>query len=245
MPGFFRDALLPIVLLTRMAVPCTAQQTIGGILINERSHHPIGNAKLSLVDDSDRVVARTVSDSVGGEFYLDAPKPGRYAVSILVGRGALTRSPEFQLDSGQVIQRTFAVPDFPQSVLDAYLPDDVTKRAAILPDDWRLHLPRYPDELRSRDRSGVVRTTFVVDRDGRADMNTFRVLESSDPQFAAAVRVMAERFRYSPAERDGAPVSQVFDQTVYFVCDDGAQHAPADKSDKHAIVITAFGCHRY
>jgi len=53
---------------------------------------------------------------------------------------------------------------------------------------------------------------------------------------------MVDRFRYSPAERDGTLVSQVYEQTVYFVCDDGSHHIPPDKQ---AIVVTASGCHRY
>jgi TonB family protein len=220
-----------------MPLPALAQQTIAGRLISDHSHLPIGNAHLSLLDDSGQVVARTVSDSARGEFFLDAPKAGHYAVSILVGHGGLSVSPVFELDSNQVLQQAFAVPEFPQAVLDAYLPDDVTKRAAMLP-GW-LRLLRYPDYLRSRDRSGVVRVTFVVDSTGQADMKTFRVLKSAESEFVQAVRAMVDRTRYSPAERDGTVVSQVYDQTVYFVCDDGSQYIP---TDKHAIVLTASGC---
>ena len=236
---FVREALVVTALMTWMPLPALAQQTIAGRLISEGSHLPIGNAHLSLLDDSGQVVARTVSDSARGEFFLDAPRTGRYTVSILVGHGGRALSPVFQLDTNQVIERTFAVPEFPQAVLDAYLPDDVTKRAAMLPGQSRLL--RYPDDLRARDRSGVVRTTLVVDLDGRADMNTFRVLESADPEFADAVRAMVSRSRYSPAEREGTVVSQVYDQTVDFVCDDGSEHTRAGKD---AIVLTAFGCHR-
>jgi hypothetical protein len=150
---FVREAFVVTALMMWMPLPALAQQTIAGRLISDHSHLPIGNAHLSLLDDSGQVVARTVSDSARGEFFLDAPKAGHYAVSILVGHGGLSVSPVFELDSNQVLQQAFAVPEFPQAVLDAYLPDDVTKRAAMLP-GW-LRLLRYPDYLRSRDRSGV------------------------------------------------------------------------------------------
>ncbi|HEY2853151.1 MAG TPA: TonB family protein [Gemmatimonadaceae bacterium] len=223
-----------------MPLPALTQQTIAGLLINERSHAPMGNAHLSLLDDSGHVVARTVSDSTRGEFFLDAPKAGRFTVSIVVGHGGLSLSPAFQLDSGQVIERTFAVPEFSQAVLDAYLPDDVTKQVAIVPGQGPLI--RYPDDMRGKGRQAVVRVTFVIGADGRADMATFRLLGTVDPQFEDAVRVMVSRTRYIPAERDGTKVSQVYDQVVTFASnEDGRPHGPPAKDE---ISITVSGCRR-
>ena len=240
MSRFCREAFVGTVLLTTMAAVASAQQTIAGLLINERSHAPIGNAHLSLLDDSEHVVARTVSDSARGEFFLDAPKAGRYTVSILVGRGGLSVSPVLQLDSNQVIERTFAVPEFPQAVLDAYLPEDVTKRATmLLPEGTPL---RYPDAMRARGRQAVVRVTFVVGTDGRAEMNTFRLLGTVDRPFEEEVRAMVDRLRFTPAERDGTVVPQVYDQTVKFACSvDGRAREPPERN---AIVLTASGCRR-
>jgi len=60
MSRFVREILVAAAFVL-MAVPALAQQTIAASLISEHSHLPIGNAHLSLLDDSGHVVARTVS----------------------------------------------------------------------------------------------------------------------------------------------------------------------------------------
>jgi hypothetical protein len=214
-----------------------AAQTIQGVLVNEKSHQPIGYAHVSLVDDSGHVIVRDVSDSVSGAFYLNAPKSGRYAVRIVIGRGGLSQSPFFPLDSNQTVERAFAVPAWPESVLNAYLADDVAKTAAYLPDQPR---PRYPDRMRTSGHVGLVRARFVIDSTGRADMSTFQVIASDDRSFTDAVSSTVSRSRYLPAERDGHKVAQVCDIAVDF----GFANDPPRATGDNLIVVRAFGVTR-
>ena len=224
-----------------LAVPALfAQPAIGGaqalqgILVRGKDHQPVGGARLQLVDDSGHVVARDIADSASGAFALLAPRPGQYEVKIIVGRGGVSFSPPFALDSAQVIERAFAVPDWPHAVLDAYLAEDVTKQAVMKPHPG-LRGPRYPDRLRVARRGGVVRAQFVIDPTGRADMSTFQVLESDDEQFTRSVRDVAARFEFIPAELDGASVPQLFELDVEFRVGD----TPFRLHGNHLITVSA------
>jgi len=215
--------------------PCRAQ-TVQGILVEERSRLPIANAHVALIDSLGHVVAQAITDTgLTGAFYLTASAPGRYEVRIVVGRGGVSRSPRFSLDSNQVVEKTFVAPDWPQAVLDAYLPEDVTTPAA--PIRGSVRPPRYPDRLRSAGRAGVARVRFVVDSEGRPVMSTFDVVESDDRLFSQAVRDAVAQSQYAPAERDGVAVAQVFD----FAVDFGVGDAPPKIHDKNAMIVRALG----
>lgn len=214
--------------------PACGAQVLQGILVSGKDRQPIGGARLQLLDDSGHVVARDIADSASGAFALLAQKPGQYEVKIIVGRGGVSFSPRFQLDSGQVVERAFAAPDWPRAVIDAYLEEDVGKQAAYK-SGTGFRGPRYPDALRAAGRTGVVRARFVVDRKGRADMSTFQILESDDEQFTRSVREAAARCEFVPAELDGAPVAQLFEMDVEFRFVD----TPFRLHQKNAITITA------
>jgi TonB family protein len=209
-------------------------QTVQGVLVGQKSLAPIASAQLALVDDSGHVTPPTTSDSGSGAFYLDAPKAGRYKLRILVGRGGLSYSPAFQVDSGQTIERKFAVPEWPTAVLEAYLPDDVSKKAAYKPGN---RAPRFPDALRAAGRDGLARVLFVVKPDGRPDMSTFSVVESDDDAFTRATRDAAEEAQFIPAERDGVAVPEVFEMVV----DYGFGTEPGRASGENVIVVRALG----
>jgi TonB family protein len=209
----FQTAIALLIAAALDALPCSAQ-TVQGVVVSDKSHTPIGRAQLSLVDDSGHVAARDIADSASGSFYLSTAAPGHYRVKILLGHGGVSYSPPFDLDSSKIVEHLFAVPDFSPAVLDAYLPEDVTKPAAYKPRGFPG--PRYPDKLRASGRSGVVRAQFVVDRNGRADMSTFRVIETDDDAFTRSVRDAVARFEFAPAELNGAPVPQVFEMGVEF-----------------------------
>ena len=209
-------------------------QAVQGILIRSKDHQPVGGARLQLVDDSGHVVARDIADSASGAFALLAPRPGRYEVKIIVGRGGLSFTPRFQLDSAQMVERAFAVPDWPRAVLDAYLPEDVATQAKMKPHPG-FRGPRYPDRMLASGRGGIVRAQFVVDRNGRADMSTFQVLESDDDQFTRPVRDVPAHVEFIPAEVDGAPVPQLFELDVEFRVGD----TPFRLHGNHLITVTA------
>jgi protein TonB len=76
--------------------------------------------------------------------------------------------------------------------------------------------PAYPDILRSANVAGQVIAQFVVNEDGKADMSTFKALESDHELFTAAVKRALPSFRYIPAETGGRKVKQLVQQPFQF-----------------------------
>ena len=79
--------------------------------------------------------------------------------------------------------------------------------------------PRYPDMLRTTGVEGQVIAQFVVNEQGRADRNTFRVLSSTHPLFTDAVSRAMPQMRFKPAMIRGKPVSQLVQQLFVFKLD--------------------------
>ena len=75
---------------------------------------------------------------------------------------------------------------------------------------------RYPDAMRSANREGEVHAMFVVDERGLVDTSSFRVVESTDPAFTAAVRAALPTLRFRPARKGGRAVRQVVEQPFTF-----------------------------
>jgi TonB family protein len=69
--------------------------------------------------------------------------------------------------------------------------------------------PKYPAGLRQSGVEGEVLAQFIVSREGRAEMRSFRVLKSAHEDFVIAVREVLPRLRFSPAEVHGCPVRQL------------------------------------
>ena len=76
--------------------------------------------------------------------------------------------------------------------------------------------PTYPSMLQSAGVEGRVLAQFVVDTSGKADMSTFKVLETSHDLFSQAVRQALPRMRFFPAEIGGKKVRQVVQQPFTF-----------------------------
>ena len=211
---FTRQTLLVAAVSCFVASP-GATQSIQGVIVSVSTHRPVGRARVSLVDESGEVVARYTSDSVSGAFYLTAPRRGQYELSILVGRGGLSFSPFYMLETNQTIDGAFATPDYAPAFLEAFLADDVTTAAAVARNDDS-NLVRYPDEMLQTRRNGIVRTRFIVDREGKADMSTVQVVESDDSSFTRSVVEALPRMHFAAAHRGGVAVAQVFDLGVDF-----------------------------
>jgi protein TonB len=79
--------------------------------------------------------------------------------------------------------------------------------------------PRYPDMLRTTGVEGQVIAQFVVNEQGRADRNTFRVLSSTHPLFSDAVSRALPQMQFKPAMIRGKPVSQLVQQLFVFKLD--------------------------
>ena len=79
--------------------------------------------------------------------------------------------------------------------------------------------PRYPDALRSSGVEGEVQAQFVVDEDGKAEVNSFKVLKATNDLFANAVRTALPNMRFYAAEVGGHKVKQLVQQSFQFKLD--------------------------
>jgi len=94
-----------------------------------------------------------------------------------------------------------------------YFEFQVEKPAESLPDNAN---PKYPSVLESSGIAGEVQAQFVVKSDGKADMDTFKVLKSTNELFTQAVKNVLPRMRFSPAQIGGKPVNQLVQQAFQF-----------------------------
>ena len=76
--------------------------------------------------------------------------------------------------------------------------------------------PAYPASMRSAGIEGEVKAEFVVDRKGRADAGSLRIIASASEQFSTAVRNALPRMRFKPAQLRGEPVAQLVQQLFVF-----------------------------
>ncbi|HEX6575997.1 MAG TPA: energy transducer TonB [Gemmatimonadaceae bacterium] len=76
--------------------------------------------------------------------------------------------------------------------------------------------PVYPAAMRASGVEGEVKAEFVVDRHGRADPASLRIIASSNDLFSDAVRVALPRMRFRPAQLKGESVSQLVQQLFVF-----------------------------
>ena len=76
--------------------------------------------------------------------------------------------------------------------------------------------PRYPDELRQGGVTGTVNAQFIVGTDGRAEIESLRILRTSHPGFSEAVRDALPCMRFLPAELHGRKVRQLVQQPFVF-----------------------------
>ena len=94
-----------------------------------------------------------------------------------------------------------------------YFEFQATKLARQVPATGNIH---YPDLLRSANVEGEVLAQFVVDREGRVEPGTFKVLKSSNDLFTQAVQTALPDMRFYPAEVRGVRVKQLVQQPFTF-----------------------------
>lgn len=94
-----------------------------------------------------------------------------------------------------------------------YFEFQVEKPAEMIQDGTK---PRYPSVLESSGIAGEVQAQFVVKSDGKADMDTFKVLKSSNELFTQSIRNYLPRAHFSPAQIGGKPVNQLVQQSFQF-----------------------------
>ena len=94
-----------------------------------------------------------------------------------------------------------------------YFEFQVEKPAEMLSDSPK---PRYPSVLESSGIAGEVQAQFVVASSGKADMDSFKVLKSTNELFTQAVKAVLPRMKFSPAMIGGRPVNQLVQQSFQF-----------------------------
>jgi len=94
-----------------------------------------------------------------------------------------------------------------------YFEFQVEKPAEMLAESPK---PKYPSVLESSGIAGEVQAQFVVNSSGRADMDSFKVLRSTNELFTQAVRNVLPRMKFSPAMIGGKPVNQLVQQSFQF-----------------------------
>jgi periplasmic protein TonB len=94
-----------------------------------------------------------------------------------------------------------------------YFEFQVEKPAEMLQDSPK---PKYPSVLESSGIPGEVQAQFVVKSDGKADMDSFKTLTSTNELFTQAVKNVLPRMRFSPAMIGGKPVNQLVQQAFQF-----------------------------
>ena len=110
----------------------------------------------------------------------------------------------------EFVQREFLVP-----FIDVFFDFQVEQPVA----PQRGNVVHYPVALRSRNEPGSVLAQFIVDTTGRARMTSFRVLQSTHPDFAIAVQHALSNFRFQPAMVNGRKVAQIVQQPFDFATD--------------------------
>jgi len=101
----------------------------------------------------------------------------------------------------------------PTSGQQMYFEFQVERPATLRPGTDAL---RYPDILRASRTSGEVLAQFIVDTNGVALPETFRVLKSTHVLFTQAVRDGLPNMRFTPATIGGRPVPQLVQKPFYF-----------------------------
>ena len=94
-----------------------------------------------------------------------------------------------------------------------YFEFQVEKPAEMLAESPK---PKYPSVLESSGIAGEVQAQFVVSSAGKADMDSFKVLKSTNELFTQAVKNVLPRMRFSPAQIGGKPVNQLVQQSFQF-----------------------------
>lgn len=137
-----------------------------------------------------------------------------YGILLLVVATACRRDPELEVVSarptaatgvkyGDCAEARRRAADKPDLDVDR-LPTPVTRKPAPF--------ARMPAAVRDevRRKGAVVKADVIVDTLGRADMKTFKVVESSHPWLAASLRGTLPRWRFSPALLAGCKVPRVY-----------------------------------
>lgn len=219
---------LVVALLVALVATPIAAQTVQGRVVARGTHDPRRGAHVALLDDSLHVAGETDADSTLGNFYLDAPRAGRYSLAVYDRFGNPYASAPFQLDSGAVVEREVPCPTLPP-MLDS-LP--VVRHLTAAP-PFPPRGVRYPDGERAAGHSGHVRVAFIVNAEGRIVPGSAYVLDATSDAFVRAAMPVEDFARFAPASADGRPARVVTQLTFGF----NMAGAPKEPGD---VMVTTF-----
>ncbi len=212
-------AVIVWTLLEILVLPATiAAQTLGGQVLDSASRKPIARASVAAFRVGGDSVAAATTDS-GGVFYLDVPSPGKYRLKFRMFDRPPLMSDTVVVQADEFVERRYvlAVPKSP-----VYFEFQVEKQVAQKPGTRA----RYPESLRSQNISGHVLAQFVVDAEGTVELQSIRILRSTDPEFTQSVLAYLRSVRYKPAEIGGRGVRQLVQQPFNFCLTGAPPGAP-------------------
>jgi len=117
---------------------------------------------------------------------------------------------------GEFVRRALDTSTSTASVHLANQPYNVTTVDRVVVPSAANPTPRYPKFLAQAGVEGRVVARFVVDTLGQVEPRSLQIVQSTQEQFAVAVREIMPRMRFVPAEVRGARVRQLVEQTFQF-----------------------------
>ena len=88
--------------------------------------------------------------------------------------------------------------------LRAVADDTVYTKVDVKPVPVKTPPPVYPTDMKRQEVTGVVAVTIVIDENGEVTSAT--VAKSSRPEFEQAAIDAVKKWKFKPAQKDGAPV---------------------------------------
>jgi hypothetical protein len=184
-------------------------QTIAGRVLDQVTRQLATPVGVRVIDDSGLVIG-TATTNEYGVFYADLSRAARVRIILDLDsvRSFVTDTMNVGIDD--FVQREFLVP-----FIGVFLEFQVERPVA----QQRGNVVHYPVALRNRNEPGSVIAQFIVDTSGRVRMSSFRVLQSSHPDFAIAVQHALPGFHFLPAVVNGRKVAQLVQQPFDFASD--------------------------
>ena len=189
-------------------------QVFQGVAIEDSSRKPIARFPVSLLrlySAFQAVVAKTTTDAQG-LFQMSAREAGIYRLEFGDSLAAITYGPVDTVARDSVIFRQYAVRAATNLSRRALLEWEVEEPVKLVSKT----APVYPRQLREHGVCGEVLAHYVVDTLGRADMESFRIVRSSDSLFSKAVRDGVALFQFEPARIHGRRAAQLVRQPFTF-----------------------------
>ena len=201
-------AALAVATLALVSAPLPAQ-IVGGIVRDARTGGVVAHATVVLRNAADSSVALARTDSLG-TFYLTAPAPGTYTLRLARGAGPEHVGGAVVLADAEAFhQAEYAIEVRTDAPFLDFQVDSVAAPLGSVP-------PRYPVRLLDERVGGHAVVQYVVDANGRVERGSVRDVESTHPDFAAAIPDALRRMRFRAARMGGRPVRQLVQERYAF-----------------------------